>query len=273
MSTTIPTYLEFLALLVVPFAGALFARALGRSMPLRRWAGVGLMIAVALVYTTPWDNALVAAGVWWYGEGAVLGTLWHAPIGEYAFIVLQTVFAALWLYAVLDWAGVTVPYRFRDVSRRARLLGVLAGLVVGGAGVAMLFRTPTTYLGAILAWAGPVLALQWGFAPGYLLRRWRVVAIGVGVPTVYFWIIDRMALELGLWIISPRYTTGVVPLGLPIEEAVFFLVTSLFIVQGLVLLEWVLVGQPDVAREWLDTTLEAVGIDSTALRAMVDRWA
>ena len=49
--------------------------------------------------------------------------------------------------------------------------------------------------------------------------------------------------------------------------------TSLFVVQGLVLLEWVLVGQPDEAREWLDTTLQEAGVDLTGLRRAVDRWA
>ena len=41
--------------------------------------------------------------------------------------------------------------------------------------------------------------------------------------------------------LSGRYTTGlVVPgLGLPVEEALFFLLTNLFVVQGLVLWEWV----------------------------------
>ena len=273
MPTPILTYLEFLVLLVVPFTGALVARALDRSMPPRRWAGLASMVVVALAYMTPWDNSLVARGVWWYGDGVVLGTVWHAPVGEYTFIVLQTVVAALWLYAVLDQAGATVPYTFSGVDRRGRLFGTLAGVAVGGVGVALLSRPPTTYLGAILAWAGPVLALQWGFAPGYLLCRWRVVVVGVGVPTGYFWLVDRMALELGLWVISPRHTTGLAPFGLPVEEAVFFLVTSLFVVQGLLLLEWVLLDHPDAVREWLDATLEEAGIDPTALRAAVDRWA
>jgi lycopene cyclase domain-containing protein len=85
-----------------------------------------------------------------------------------------------------------------------------------------------------------VLALQWGFSWRYLWERRDVLLAGVGVPTLYFCVVDRVAIGLGLWTISPRYTTGLAPAGLPVEEAVFFLVTTLFVVQGLVLLEWVL---------------------------------
>jgi hypothetical protein len=39
--------------------------------------------------------------------------------------------------------------------------------------------------------------------------------------------------------ISDRYTTGLGLPGLPVEEMTFFLTTNLFVVQGLVLLPWV----------------------------------
>jgi len=264
MFSTPPTYLTFLAVAVVPVVGALGVRALVRSMATRRWAGVGLMVGVALAYTTPWDNALVRRGVWWYGEGTVLATVWYAPVGEYLFVGLQAVAVALWLYAVLDWTGATVPYRFGDVGGYERLGGALAGVAVGGGGVALLARPSTYYLGAILAWSGPVLALQWGFAPRYLWLRRRTLLAAVGAPTAYLCAIDRVAIELGIWTIAPGFTTGVAPVGLPVEEAVFFLLTTLFVVQGLVLLEWVLAGQ-------VEAVLERVGVDAGTVRAAVER--
>ena len=48
-------------------------------------------------------------------------------------------------------------------------------------------------------------------------------------------ICDRLAIGLGIWEISPQYTTGWHLFGLPIEEAVFFLITNLMVVQGLAL--------------------------------------
>jgi len=72
------------------------------------------------------------------------------------------------------------------------------------------------------------------------VAEWRAVLGGTLAPTLYLWVVDRIAIGVGLWSLSDRYTTGLaVPLlGLPIEEAVFFLLTSLFVVQGLVLYVW-----------------------------------
>jgi lycopene cyclase domain-containing protein len=64
----------------------------------------------------------------------------------------------------------------------------------------------------------------------------------VAPPTLYLWIVDRVAIGLGVWTLSDRHTTGLaVPLlGLPVEEALCFFLTSLFVVQGLVLYAWLL---------------------------------
>ena len=46
---------------------------------------------VAVLYTTPWDNYLVATGVWWYDPHLVAGlVLGWVPIEEYTFFILQT---------------------------------------------------------------------------------------------------------------------------------------------------------------------------------------
>ncbi|MGH2441578.1 MAG: lycopene cyclase domain-containing protein, partial [Chloroflexota bacterium] len=49
-----------------------------------------LLSAVALLYTGPWDSAIIQNGVWSYGEHRVQGTLiGRVPIEEYAFYILQ----------------------------------------------------------------------------------------------------------------------------------------------------------------------------------------
>jgi lycopene cyclase domain-containing protein len=89
-------------------------------------------------------------------------------------------------------------------------------------------------------WAGPVFALQWGVGWRYLVAvRRRLVAI-VAAPVLYLSVIDRIAIGEGLWTISPAYSTGLTVGGLPIEEGAFFLCTTLFVVQALVLLRWVI---------------------------------
>ncbi|WP_058984282.1 MULTISPECIES: lycopene cyclase domain-containing protein [Halobacterium] len=229
------TYLQFLAAFVAPPLVALAAlRVRNRREDWWSLAGVGVLVVLALAYTTPWDNYLIRRGVWTYGEDAVLATLWLAPVEEYAFVAMQTVVAGLWVQVI---AG-PPDAEFRP-SKRDAAVGALAGLAVTASGVAFLGAASTFYLGAILAWAGPVLAMQWAVGWRYLLERPRAVAAGVGVPTLYFAVADRLALADGIWTISPTYSTGVAVAGLPIEEGAFFLVTNLFVVQGLLLYDWV----------------------------------
>jgi lycopene cyclase domain-containing protein len=157
-----------------------------------------------------------------------------------------------------------------SVSGRQRLAGVVAGGLVLAAGLALLGGARTYYLGAILAWAGPVLALQWGFGWPYLWASRRTLVLGTGVPTVYLWVADWAAIDLGIWVISETYTTGVTLVGLPVEEAAFFLVTTLFVVQGLVLFLWVVerwgwtTASPEAARDERSRPVEGWSDDPAA---------
>jgi lycopene cyclase domain-containing protein len=91
----------------------------------------------------------------------------------------------------------------------------------------------------ILVWAAPVVAFLWAVGGPVIWRYRRVVAIAVTVPSVYLWAADRFAIDSGLWTISTDYSTGVHLLGLPVEEAIFFVLTNVLVVQGLLLFDWV----------------------------------
>lgn len=200
------------------------------------WVGVGIVAVIALLYTIPWDNYLIAKEVWMYGEGRVLGHLWLAPVEEYLFILSQPVLTALWAshLSIPDWRG-------GEFRVRQRVAAGMMALAIGVVGAAMVLGSPRTfYLGAILAWAAPVLFLQWVVGAPQLLEARRIVVVGTLVPTLYLWVADWIALSQGIWVLSGRLTTGLSILGLPIEEATFFLVTNLFVLQGLVLFRWVL---------------------------------
>ena len=235
------TYVGFHLAFVVPAlaAVALYRRFRGRD----EWVstlkvGTPVVVFLAVAYTTPWDNYLVARGVWSYGEGTVLARLWWAPVEEYAFFVLQSILAALWVGSldVVDLSAATI-------STRQRVVGALAAAAVAAVGLYWVFRGgQTLYLGAIVAWAAPVLGVQWAFGWPVLVRARRTFVLGVLAPTLYLAIADRIAIEAGVWTLSPTYTTGVTVLGLPIEEGLFFLVTNVFVVQSLVLLRWVFVA-------------------------------
>ncbi|HAV76445.1 MAG TPA: lycopene cyclase domain-containing protein, partial [Anaerolineae bacterium] len=61
------------------------------------WIAIGIHVFLAVAYTTPWDNYLVATGVWSYNPDLVTGiVLGYVPIEEYTFFVVETVLAGLW---------------------------------------------------------------------------------------------------------------------------------------------------------------------------------
>lgn len=96
------TYSLFLLLfLVIPMG--LFALWQREKIRARRWlVAVALTILSALVYTTPWDNYLVATGVWYYDPTRVWNIiLGYVPLEEYLFFILQTMLGALVTLALL----------------------------------------------------------------------------------------------------------------------------------------------------------------------------
>jgi lycopene cyclase domain-containing protein len=230
------SYLGFHAVFVLPPLLALIAL----RPPLLSAAGrtertaLGIMVVAAVVYTTPWDNYMIERGVWFYGEGAVLVRFGAVPLGEYLFFVLQTVVTGLWL----SWYGVPTDFAPGDWRARPRVAGALLALGVTAAGVASLTTPRGFYLGAILAWACPLFALQAGVGGGYLVRTWRRWGVAVAVPTLYFAAADRVAIGIGIWTISTDTSTGLFVLGLPVEEGLFFLVTNLLVVWGMTLYGW-----------------------------------
>ncbi len=226
------TYLQFLFVFIVPPIVLLAAK--------RPWGAAGprslrylLLIAViAFLYATPWDNYLVWRGVWGYETDRVIGTIGYVPVEEYVFFILQPLMTGLWLYRLM---GRHVPAPALPRESRDRLIGTALYLLIAVAGAVFLRSREGTYLGLILVWAAPVLAAQWAYAGNQIIAHRRAAALGILVPTIYLWVADAIAIRLGIWGIADRYTYGIEPFGLPVEEATFFLVTNILVVQGLIL--------------------------------------
>lgn len=189
---------------------------------------------LAFCYTTPWDNYLVYRQIWGYGEGRVLATLFYVPLEEYLFFLLQTLLTGC---LFLVWAR---PRHWRSDqaqahswSRGARLTGAFVfGLAL--LSWLLLLKTQTLYLGLILVWALPVLALQVALGGDQLWRRAPQIYLPVAFSTLYLWLGDAYAIGQGIWWIAPEYTLpwrlgGI----LPLEEMLFFLISNLMVCQGL----------------------------------------
>lgn len=202
------------------------------------------LISIAVVSTIPWDSYLIRRKIWTYPPSVVFGpTLFSIPAEEVFFFVIQTYNTTL-LYLILskpvlhscyllgrkDGKGRLEYDVHRNVGQAILLLSILLGVSLiwrGGEG---------TYLGLILAWAGPFALLLWSLAYQFLIGLpLSSTAIPIALPTLYLWVVDTIALRRGTWAIESGTKLGIhVWDGLEIEEAIFFLVTNVMIVFGLV---------------------------------------
>ena len=239
------TYFGFLALFVGTPSLILALvnwrdRRRGRLLPreLRAFApghaAVALALA-ALLYTTPWDNYLVATGVWYYDPTRVTGiVLGWVPLEEYVFFVAQTALVALWFLFVARrlpsaGGGLRGPLRWQSAAG-VGVLWLLAVVLLG------LRWPPGTYLGLELAWFLPPVILQLTFGGDILWLHRRQVAAALLPAVAYLTAADGVAIEAGVWTIALEQSTGVLLGSLPLEELVFFAVTSLLIVFGMTLI-------------------------------------
>lgn len=201
------------------------------------WRVVVGHIIVALIYTTPWDNYLVATGVWSYNPDLVTGlVLGWVPIEEYTFFVLQPILTSLWLlWLARRLSPDPNPLPYSKVTRGV-LLGGLGLLWLGMAAILAAGWQPGTYLALILVWALPPVMFQCGFGADILWRHRRLIGLTLLPMTLYLSLADALAIGSGTWTIDPAqslpfYLGGV----LPIEEFVFFLMTNVLLVLGVVL--------------------------------------
>lgn len=233
-------YLEFHLLFILPPILLLWAtlpQSLGSFGGVRARFSLPLIAFIAFVYTTPWDNYLVASEVWWYSPNRVIATIGSVPIEEYLFFILQPFLTGLFFYQYVMRTAAPSPHKKQAPAGAAwggfLTFGILSGFAAGALSASI---TSATYLALILLWVGPLLAGMWLYDGETLWTHRVVLLVSVGVPTLYLWVADTIAISLDIWIISEDYTLGIDPFGLPVEEAAFFLATNLLVVKGLLLL-------------------------------------
>ncbi len=243
------TYFGFLAVFLgIPIALlALIARLdaqRGRRLPaaLSTWppyAVIGIHCLVALLYTTPWDNYLVATRVWWYHPELVTGiVIGWVPIEEYTFFVLQPILTGLWLFFLarrISLPADPVATRHAGAMRWGGVL-VLGVFWIISVGILMTGSQPLTYLALLMAWALPPLMLQVGFGGDILWHYRKLVLLTLIPATIYLCVADALAIQSGTWTINPEQSVNFFVGGLPFEELVFFLMTNVLISVGMTLM-------------------------------------
>lgn len=241
------TYFGFLAIFLgIPLIAIFYLtwrdQRLGRRLPpvldtWPAWMPVLLHVLIAVLYTTPWDNYLVATGVWYYDPARVTGvTLGWVPIEEYTFFVLQSLLAGFTLLFVarrMSLSAAPVPPR---VALRVIVNSLLALLVLAGILILASGWQPGTYLALILVWALPPIMIQVGWGAHILWHYGKLVFPVLAGLTLYLSLTDLLAIGSGIWTIDPAQSTQVFIFNiLPVEEFIFFLVTNTLLVFGVTL--------------------------------------
>ena len=203
------------------------------------WIGIAVHVLLAVVYTTPWDNYLVATGVWYYNPELVTGiVIGYVPIEEYTFFVVETILSGLWWWFLARQTSLL----HKRISNRIKYL--FTCLPVYLLVIWLLFTylfffgdAKWTYLSIILFWALPPISSKCYLARIFsgIIANWS--SGRSSFPGIYLSLMDIVALKETTWSISPAQTTGILFFGiLPLEEVVFFFITNMLITFGMTLL-------------------------------------
>lgn len=244
------TYFGFLLrFLVVPILLLLVVHLVlyrrGRRLPdaLRGMPAIPTLLAhilIALIYTTPWDNYLVATGVWYYNPELVTGIVFgYVPIEEYTFFILQPILTGLWLFLLAKIIDMGPSGEYERPNLRLWSVILVSAIWLLSVIVLLSGWAPATYLTITLAWALPPIMLQLAIGADILWRYRRLIFWTLVPATVYLVIADSLAIGDGTWTIDPGQSfnifINIFGNQLPLEELVFFLLTNTLLVFGITL--------------------------------------
>ena len=219
------SYINFVTIYLFLPATVLFFASKKRG---KLWL-IGLLIHlfIALIYTIPWDSFLIKNDIWYYDRNYIFLTIFSIPLGEYFFMILQTILVCL----------IIKPEKLKFDNKtklKFSLTGGIIALCILLAGLLAFQYNKSRYLSLILLWAAFPLGIQLTF--GLKILKDNIIWISTYcLPmSCYFSVIDSFALGK-IWTISDKTSLGIKIGNIPIEESLFFLFTTLFILNGMCL--------------------------------------
>lgn len=211
----------------------------------RPWVVMLGLCVIAFVYTTPWDNYLVATGVWYYDPELVTGIIFGwVPIEEYTFFIVLPIMTGLFSLVLMRYLPVNPVLAGGVNSNRLRTGVTLVMFVLWLICTVILILSFVDsawqywrYFGLLMSWALIPVMIQTAFGADIFLRHWKVMLIGIVIPSIYLSWADSLAITAGTWTIAPEFSLAWLKIGgvLPMEEALFFTMVNVLVVTGMVL--------------------------------------
>ena len=164
-----------------------------------------LLSIIALIYTTPWDNYLVAHKIWYYDPHKVVGiVLGYVPIEEYSFFILQTIFVSLLLTIAVQLQIISLPNNNITHFDESRLVFVsmltilwficLISYVSG-------FET-MLYMNLLLLWGLPPIIFQIIIGWKIMRKNAKAIILIILISSIYLSLTDFIAIFDVIWTIN-----------------------------------------------------------------------
>lgn len=201
-----------------------------------------VLLAVVVIFTSPWDNYAVARGIWGFPREKFSLRLGWLPIEEYAFFIIQSVEVMLLL--VLLFARFPGAESLHEISLASPgvwipcALFFSAWVFIGWTNRGLSRRSPRChYAWHLLYWFLPVILIQWIIAWPIFLPRLHLILIPTLLIGTWLSFADYIAIGKGIWHFDQKQITGWKLRGLmPWEEIAFFYLTSLLVSQSFIML-------------------------------------
>jgi len=201
-----------------------------------------VLLAVVMIFTSPWDNFAVAKGIWGFPREKFSWQIGWLPIEEYAFFIIQSVEVMLLL--ILLFRYFPGAESLREVDPTAPSVWIPCGafffawILFGFVNRNLPRNSPKYhYAWHLLYWFLPVILLQWILAWPIFLPRLHLILIPTLAIGTWLSFADFIAIGKGIWHFDEKQITGWKLRGImPWEEIAFFYLTSLLVSQSFIML-------------------------------------
>ncbi|MBS0661082.1 MAG: lycopene cyclase domain-containing protein [Verrucomicrobia bacterium] len=219
-----------------------------RRLQAEHWKWIAVVGAIVMVAASPWDNWAVHHGIWGFDWNRVTpveipfrGIVWRLPAEEYAFFLIETVLVALVCVLYLPAGKEEGGRKKAEITAGARLFLhpssflLLPFLAAATAPVTLFHDRSLNYLVHLVGWSAPILAGQWALAHAAFRRNLRAIVAPTLIGGTFFSLIDSVAVHSGIWHFDPAQNVGIFIGPLPLEEMLFFYLTSWLVAQSFVM--------------------------------------
>lgn len=178
------------------------------------------LITIALIQGAIWDNYGASLGIWLFDQENMLGRFEfsHIPIEEYLWILNDTVLTYVFTLRLwTEFGGVAASSSSLSIeTRKNKNEKHYVGLVILGLGtlygVYLLLQPDKSFffLGISLGFFCPFIMWQWSHSSHVFLSNFGIWLASWGVPGVWTYLADCVAVNQGIWVFDyKRFTSGV----------------------------------------------------------------